>query len=90
MINPHARAARIQVAFAPSAPSTPPPNALKRVSIGATVWPAVTHHAAPRQTSRPPSVTMKEGIAEIGDQPALEQPDGAADQNRDEDRERAP
>ena len=33
------------------------------VSIGATVWPVVTHQAAPRQTSRPPSVTMKDGIA---------------------------
>ena len=36
---------------------------------------AVTHQAAPRQTSRPPSVTMKDGIAEIGDDAALEHPD---------------
>ncbi len=29
--------------------------------MGATVWPLVTNQVAPRQTSRPPSVTMNEG-----------------------------
>ena len=49
-----------QLALAPMAPSMPPPIGLKRLSSGATVWPVVTHQAAPRQISRPPSVTMKE------------------------------
>ena len=62
MMPPQAIAAMTQVAVAPSAPSTPPPKALKRVSMGAMVWPVVTHQAAPRQTSRPPRVTMKEGM----------------------------
>ena len=34
---------------------------LKVESSGATVCPLVTHQAAPRQTKRPPSVTMKAG-----------------------------
>ena len=48
-------------------------------SIGATVWPLVTYQAKPRQTSKPPSVTMKEGTFEEGDDDALEGADGRAD-----------
>ena len=52
----------IQLQFAPIEPSGPPPSRRKVASIGATVCPLVTHQAAPRQISSPPSVTMKEGI----------------------------
>ena len=34
--------------------------------------PRATHQAAPRQTSRPPSVTMKAGMLEIGDRASRE------------------
>jgi hypothetical protein len=35
----------------------------KVASSGAIVWPDVTHQAAPRQISNPPSVTMKAGTS---------------------------
>ena len=57
-----ASAARIQLPRAPSVPSAPPPSSAKVGSSGATVWPVVIHQAAPRQTRRPPRVTMKAGI----------------------------
>ena len=59
MMPPQAIAAMTQVAVAPSAPSTPPPKALKRVSMGAMVWPVVTHQAAPRQTIAPMDTRFK-------------------------------
>ena len=49
----------------------------------------VIHQAAPRQISRPPSVTMKDGHAEIADQPALEAADQRADDEADQDRRRS-
>ena len=51
-----------QLHAAPIEPSGPPPISLNVPSSGATVWPLVTHQAAPRHTSKPPSVTMKEGM----------------------------
>ena len=56
-----ARTPTIQLAVAPIEPSVPPPIRRKVASMGATVRPLVTNQAAPRQTSRPPSVTMKDG-----------------------------
>ena len=53
----------VAAAVAPIEPPGPPPISLNVASIGATVWPLVTHQAAPRHTRRPPSVTMKDGIA---------------------------
>ena len=52
-----------QLQVAPIEPAGPPPISWKVASSGATVWPLVTHQAAPRQTSRPPSVTMKAGTS---------------------------
>ena len=53
---------QLQVAADPSRYGMPPPISLKFLSIGATVSPRITHQAAPRQTIRPPSVTMKDGM----------------------------
>ena len=44
-----AMAATIQVQNAPIDPVGPPPMSWKVGSMGATVRPMVTHHAAPRQ-----------------------------------------
>ena len=55
-------AAMTQLAVAPIEPCGPPPISAKRSSSGAMVSPVVTHHAAPRQNNRPPSVTMKDGM----------------------------
>ena len=57
----HAPSATIQLQKAPMEPYGPPPMSLNVGSIGATVWPEVTHQAAPRHTSSPPSVTMNAG-----------------------------
>ena len=46
----------------PSDPNDPPPIREKVSSSGAIVLPPATRNAAPRQTSRPPSVTMKDGM----------------------------
>ena len=55
-------AASAQLAVAPIEPCGPPPISAKRASSGAIVWPVVTSHAAPRQNSWPPSVTMNAGM----------------------------
>ena len=52
----------IQLSVAPMEPKPPPPSLAKFVSIGASVRPLATHHAAPRQTRSAPRVTMKAGM----------------------------
>ncbi len=56
-----ATTAMIQVQVPPMVPLEPPPRSWKLVSIGAIVRPEAIHQATPRQTSSPPSVTMKAG-----------------------------
>ncbi len=58
----HASTAIAQLAVAPTEPCGPPPISAKRSSSGAIVWPVVTSHAAPRQNSWPPRVTMNAGM----------------------------
>ena len=55
--------ATTQLAVAPIEPWPPPPMSWKLVSSGAIVRPCATHQAEPRQTRRPPSVTMNEGTS---------------------------
>ena len=50
-----------QLHVEPIEPSAPPPISLKLSSVSGIVLPEAIHQAAPRQTSRPPSVTMKAG-----------------------------
>ncbi len=47
--------------MSPAEPVGPPPSSLNVVSMGAMVWPDCISKIRPRQTSRPPSVTMKAG-----------------------------
>ena len=42
-------------------PAGPPPRSWNVVSSGAMVWPSASWKAKPRQTSRPPRVTMNDG-----------------------------
>ena len=55
----------VQLGHSPSAPirvpTVPPPSIWKVVSSGAMVWPCAYRKSRPRQTRRPPRVTMKEG-----------------------------
>ena len=53
--------ATAQLSVAPSEPLGPPPRSWKMPSMGAIVWPCENWNARPRQTSRPPSVTMNDG-----------------------------
>ena len=55
-------AATIQLPVAPMAPYGPPPSSAKVASTGEIVRPSAARNATPRQTSNPPSVTMKDGI----------------------------
>ena len=52
----------IQLPVAPTAPFGPPPSSLNVLSRGEIVSPRVIRNATPRQTSKPPSVTIKAGI----------------------------
>ena len=52
----------IQLTVSPTEPLGPPPRSWKVVSSGAMVWPAASWKVTLRQTSRPPSVTMNEGM----------------------------
>ena len=52
----------IQLSVSPSDPRGPPPSSWKVVSSGAIVRPRASWNAAPRQISRPPRVTMNDGI----------------------------
>ena len=51
----------IQVHIPPIVPLAPPPKSWNVASIGAIVRPLAIHHASPRHTRSPPSVTMNEG-----------------------------
>ncbi len=50
-----------QLSPSPMEPFGPPPRSWKILSSGAMVWPCAYRKMRPRQTSRPPSVTMNDG-----------------------------
>ena len=59
----HAKIPINQLTFAPTAPYGPPPRRAKVGSTGEIVRPPPDKKAIPRQTIKPPSVTIKAGIS---------------------------